>query len=141
MARTFAPQPLEPIRVTPPSRTAESKAEVWFFLLLRIVGVVLIARSLYIWFCFTGMMPTFAPAYSFEPSSTLQFAVLSSTAIGSLIAGLGLWLLAPWGAVLWLVLVVVDAVLFFVTPELAAVRPIIVALNLVMVTAYIAMAF
>ena len=140
MPRTFVPQPLEPIRVTPATRIAESAAERWFFLVLRIVGALLIVRALYVWFCFTGFMDAYAPALDFEVAGTVQFALLSGAAIASLIAGLGLWLLAPWGAVLWLVLVAADAVLFFILPELSAVRPFVVAANGVLVTLYLVMA-
>lgn len=140
MPRAFTPQPLEPIRVTPASRLPESAVEGWFFLVLRTIGALLILRALYLWFCFTGLLPAMAPAFAVAPAGTLPFALLTGSAIVSLIAGLGLWLLAPWGAVLWLVLVATDAVLFFLLPDLSAVRPLVVALNGVLVTAYLVLA-
>ncbi|MEM6383774.1 MAG: DUF6163 family protein [Pseudomonadota bacterium] len=140
MPRSFSPQPLEPIRVTSASPAPERPTERWFYIMLRGVGVLLIARGLYIWFCFTGLMPEVAPAYALSVESDLEFALLAGSAVASLIAGLGLWLLAAWGAVLWLVLVAFDALLFFLVPELAAVRPFVVVANGVLVTAYIVMA-
>ena len=140
MPPVFIPQPLEPILVMAATRQAFDPAEVWFFLFLRLVSIVLIARALYFWFCFTGLMPVYLPAYALDIGSPAQFAFVAGSAIGGLIAALGLWLLAPWGAVLWLVLVVCDAVFFFVVPELASVRPFIVLLNAGLVSIYLGLA-
>lgn len=140
MARIFSPEPLPPIRVTPTGRPAESGLEQLLFVVLRVIAVTLIMRALYIWFCVTGFMPTFAPDYVIAIESSMQLALIGGAAVASLIAGLGLWLLASWGAVLWLVLVGVDAVVFFMVPELSAVRPFIVVTNAILVMTYLGLA-
>lgn len=140
MARIFSPEPLPPIRVTPTGRPAESTLEQALFVVLRIIAITLIIRALYVWFCVTGFMPTFAPDYVIELTTGLQLTLIGGAAIASLIAGLGLWLLASWGAVLWLVLVGVDAVVFFLVPELSVVRPFVVVANAILVASYLGLA-
>ncbi|MEM1288495.1 MAG: DUF6163 family protein [Pseudomonadota bacterium] len=140
MARAFSPQSLPPIRVTPTGRPAQNTVERSLFVLLRIVAATLIIRALYIWFCLTGFMPIFAPDYVVDMGTGAQLMIIGGAAIASLIAGLGLWLLASWGAVLWLVLVGVDAVVFFLVPELSAVRPFVVVANAVLVALYLILA-
>lgn len=134
MARVFAPKAVEPIRVTPPKRSQLDVVEQWFYFVLRAIGLVLIARALIIWFSLTGLLATQ------QPESSLQFGLVIAAAIASVIAGVGLWLLAAWGAVLWLVLVAVDAAMFFVAPELAFVRPIVVLLNAGLLALYLGIA-
>lgn len=134
MPRVFAPKAVEPIRVTPPKRSQLDVVERWFYFVLRAIGLVLIARALIIWFSLTGLLSTQ------QPESSLQIGLVIAAAIASVIAGVGLWLLAAWGAVLWLVLVAVDAAMFFIAPELAFVRPIVVLLNAGLLTLYLGIA-
>ncbi|GAB5511694.1 MAG: hypothetical protein Rhims3KO_30950 [Hyphomicrobiales bacterium] len=134
MPRVFAPKAVEPIRVTPPKRSQLDMVERWFYFILRAIGLVLIARALIIWFSLTGLLATE------QPESSLQLGLVIAAAIASVIAGVGLWLLAAWGAVLWLVLVAVDAVMFFVAPDLAFVRPIVVLLNAGLLALYLGIA-
>lgn len=134
MPRVFAPKAVEPIRVTPPKRSQLDMVERWFYFVLRAIGLVLIARALIIWFSLTGLLATE------QPESSLQLGLVIAAAIASVIAGVGLWLLAAWGAVLWLVLVAVDAVMFFVAPDLAFVRPVVVLLNAGLLALYLGIA-
>lgn len=134
MPRVFAPKAVEPIRVTPPKRSQLDVVERWFYFVLRAIGLVLIARALIIWFSLTGLLSTQ------QPESSLQIGLVIAAAIASVIAGVGLWLLAAWGAVLWLVLVAVDAAMFFIAPDLAFVRPIVVLLNAGLLTLYLGIA-
>lgn len=134
MPRVFAPKAVEPIRVTPPKRSQLDVVERWFYFVLRAIGLVLIARALIIWFSLTGLLAIQ------QPESPLQLGLAIAAAIASVIAGVGLWLLAAWGAVLWLVLVAVDAAMFFIAPDLAFVRPIVVLLNAGLLALYLGIA-
>lgn len=134
MPRVFVPKAVEPIRVTPTKRSQLDTAERWFYFVLRAIGLVLIARALIIWFSLTGLLLTE------PPESSLQLGLVIAAAIASVIAGVGLWLLAAWGAVLWLVLVAVDAAMFFIAPDLAFVRPIVVLLNAGLLALYLGIA-
>lgn len=134
MPRVFAPKAVEPIRVTPPKRSQLDVVERWFYFVLRAIGLVLIARALIIWFSLTGLLSTQ------QPESSLQLGLVIAAAIASVIAGVGLWLLAAWGAVLWLVLVAVDAAMFFIAPDLAFVRPVVVLLNAGLLALYLGIA-
>lgn len=131
---------MEPIRVTPPIRSAIDPVEAWFFTVLRIFGFILLLRGLYIWFSTTGLLGSIAPSYVLTMSSDLEFWLMIGTGVICMIAGVGLWLLAPWGAVLWLALVFADAILFSLVDELEALRPFIMMLNAGLVSIYLGMA-
>jgi uncharacterized membrane protein (DUF2068 family) len=55
------------------------------------------------------------------------------------IASVGLWLLVPWGAVLWLVVVAADALIYFLLPNLGIVSITMVLLNAGLVSVYLGM--
>jgi hypothetical protein len=110
-------QPTRPSDLLEPVRAKAAKAQgTWteyLVLFLRIMAAVSLCKGLYHWaqVCGIGM----APDQTFEmhslpwQSATVFFAVID------LVAAVGLWLAAAWGAVVWLTSVLSMAVveLFF----------------------------
>src|SRR5260370_42656404 len=94
------------------SERIESDDNVWtrrlvFF--LRIMAVVSVAKGLYHWAQVTGFIGGEEDAFENQAmawqTATVYFAVIE------LVAAVGLWLAAPWGAVGWLSTVVSVAVM------------------------------
>ena len=139
MTPSTPPRPIEPIRVTPTRKERLDPVERWFVVVLRIIAFVLIARALLGWFVLTGlfMLPETIGVVSLSADMRLGLTAIMATI--SIIAGVGLWLLAPWGAVLWLSLVAADALLFFLFPELGLSNNTIVLMNGAMITIYLGM--
>lgn len=69
----------------------------------------LVAWSVIIGFDVPGARPFEARAATFQ-AVTIYFAVVD------ILAGVGLWLLAPWGSVVWLIAVISRLVIGFVFP-------------------------
>jgi uncharacterized membrane protein len=69
----------------------------------------------------------------------VRFALFGILTVASIIACVGLWLLAPWGAVLWLVIVAADALIYFLLPNLGIISITILLLNAGLVSIYLGM--
>jgi len=92
---------LEPVRL---SKVVRGTWTDYLVLFLRLMAVVSLIKGLYHWIQVCGIGAP--PGQGFEAhtvawqTTTVFFAVLD------LVAAVGLWLAAPWGAVLWLASVV-----------------------------------
>jgi len=92
---------LEPVRL---SKVVRGTWTDYLVLFLRLMAVVSLIKGLYHWIQVCGIGAP--PGKGFEAhtvawqTTTVFFAVLD------LVAAVGLWLAAPWGAVLWLASVV-----------------------------------
>lgn len=137
MVSGTAPKPIEPLRVTPKAKERLDPIERWFMVLLRFIGLVLLVRAIYGWFILTGFLQPVSMVEAMAAHPTLHLSLLVTLCTVSVIAGVGLWLLAPWGAVLWLTLVVADALLFFTVPHLHLVSLTLVMLNAGLITIYL----
>jgi Family of unknown function (DUF6163) len=101
---------IEPVRVKAPISGSWTEYLVLF---LRVMAAVSLVKGLYHWaqICSIG-----APAnQTFEMQSMAWRSVTVFFAVIDLVAAVGLWLAAPWGAVVWLTSVVSMAMveLFF----------------------------
>ncbi|MEM6710858.1 MAG: hypothetical protein AAF590_01075 [Pseudomonadota bacterium] len=141
MAIKPAPKPIEPLRVTPDPTSKAHPIERWLAALLRIIAVIFLARSIVSWFIVTGSIavPDVGSGL-FEPPFTF-LSIIIVTSLASVIAATGLWLLAPWGAVLWLSLVATDAVLYVFLPDFALAGPTIVLMNCGLIAIYLGLIF
>jgi hypothetical protein len=89
---------LEPVHVERPD-TVETRWTERLLLFLRVMAVLSMAKGLYHWaiVCGIGGPPD---GFEYQPipwqTATVFFAVID------LVAAVGLWLAAPWGAVVWL---------------------------------------
>jgi hypothetical protein len=101
---------IEPVRAKPPAGGSWTEYLVLF---LRVMAAVSLVKGLYHWaqICSIGV-----PAnQGFEMQSMAWRSVTVFFAVIDLVAAVGLWLAAPWGAVVWLTSVVSMAMveLFF----------------------------
>ena len=93
------PQVLEPVH----AGQGEAAGDIWatrLVLFLRVMAAVALVKGLYYWAIVCGVgapSPQGFDAYAMPyQSATVFFAVID------LVAAVGLWLAAPWGAVVWL---------------------------------------
>src|SRR4051812_5441962 len=124
------------------SERTESDENVWtrrlvFF--LRVMAVVSITKGLYHWAQVTGFIGGEEEAFENQPmawqTATVYFAVIE------LVAAVGLWLATPWGAVVWLTTVVSMAVIELMFPAIYGGSLVIVGVEALLLTAYLALAW
>src|ERR1700752_425322 len=101
------------------SERIEPDENVWtrrLVLFLRVMAVLSILKGLYHWAQVTGFIGGEEEAFENQPlawrTATVYFAVIE------LVAGVGLWLATPWGAVVWLTTVVSMAVIELMFPAI-----------------------
>jgi hypothetical protein len=124
------------------SERIESDDNVWtrrLVLFLRIMAVVSVIQGLYHWAQVTGFVGSEEDAFENQPmawqTATVYFAVIE------LVAAVGLWLATPWGAVVWLTTVVSMAVIELMFPGIYGGSLMVVALEALMLGAYLALAW
>jgi hypothetical protein len=119
-----------------PDKNVWTRRLVFF---LRIMAVVSIAKGLYHWAQVTGFVGGEEEAFENQSmawqTATVYFAVIE------LVAAVGLWLATPWGAVVWLTTVVSMAVIELMFPGIYGGSLTVVALEAVMLAAYLALAW
>lgn len=127
---------LEPIAATPAAARG-----VWsehLVLYLRIMAAVSLVKGLYHWtqICSIGA----APGQGFESGTTAWQSVTVFFAVIDLVAAVGLWLAAAWGAVVWLTSVACMAAveLFFPTVYGGSLSIVIAELGLIGVYLWLA---
>lgn len=108
-------------------------------LYLRAMAVLAMFKGLYHWAQVTGFIGSEDQAFQSQSiawqSATVFFAVIE------LVAAVGLWLATPWGAVVWLTSVVSMAVVELMFPLIYGGNFIIVGIQLVLLGAYLALAW
>lgn len=139
MARSSAPEPIDPIWVTPPPKLRLDPIERWFVVVLRLIALALLVRAVYGWLLIVGVLDHPELGDLLLGTPYVRFALFGVVTVASIIASVGLWLLAPWGAVLWLVIVAADALIYFVLPNLGIVSGTIVLINGGLVSIYLGM--
>jgi hypothetical protein len=107
-------------------------------LFLRVMAGVSMLKGLYHWAAVCGFIDTrqggfLAHATQWQ-TATVFFAVID------LVAAVGLWLAAPWGAVVWLTSAVSMAVIDLFFQQVYGPQPIIVALEGLVIAAYLFLA-
>src|ERR1700704_4212768 len=106
---------------------------------LRIMAVLSVVKGLYHWAQVTGFIGGEEEAFENQPmawqAATVYFAVIE------LVAAVGLWLATPWGAVVWLTTVVSMAVIELMFPGIYGGSLTVVAVEAVMLAAYLALAW
>ena len=115
MTNTDRPQMLDPVQA------GEGDAEVkkWPYRLvvfLRVMAAISLMKGLYHWAIVCGIAAPFPSGFDSYPTpyqvATVFFAVID------LVAGVGLWLAAPWGAVVWLTSVISMAAVEVLFPQI-----------------------
>lgn len=126
---------LEPVR---PDSTELGTWTEYLVLFMRIMAVLWLAKGLFHWsqVCSIGL----APDHSFQAhglawqSATVFFAVID------LVAAVGLWLAAPWGAVIWLTSAVSMAVVELFFPAVYGGSSFIVSTEAGLIVVYLVLA-
>jgi Family of unknown function (DUF6163) len=120
----------------------QADENVWtrrLVLFLRVMAVLSIAKGLYHWAQVTGFVGGEDEAFENQAmawqASTVYFAVIE------LVAAVGLWLATPWGAVVWLTTVVSMAVIELMFPAIYGGSLLVVAGEVLMLAAYLALAW
>jgi hypothetical protein len=130
-------QQLEPVQ----AGEDEGPQDRWpsrLVLFLRVMAGVSLIKGLYHWAVVCGInAPTpggFADYPTPYQSATAFFAVID------LVAAVGLWLAAPWGAVVWLTSVVSMIAVEFLFPQIYGGRLWVAALEFVLLASYLSLA-
>ena len=103
MTNTDQPQTLEPVHAGGDEADGKQWSR-WLLLFLRAMAVLSLIKGLYHWAIVCGFGAPFPSGFDSYASpyqaATVFFAVID------LVSAVGLWLAAPWGAVVWLTSVI-----------------------------------
>jgi hypothetical protein len=135
--------PADQVRTLEPVQAEETEAagERWAFrlvLFLRTMAVVAMVKGLYHWAVVCGIyVPGGIP---FEDMATPYQAATVFFSVIDLVAAVGLWLAAPWGAVVWLTSVISMAAVEVLFPQIYGGRMWVVAIEVLLLGLYLALA-
>jgi hypothetical protein len=119
----------------------EANPERWaprLVLFLRAMAGFAMIKGLYHWAVVCGMDTT--DPVGFEAYSTPYQSVTVFFAVIDLVAAVGLWLAAPWGAVVWLTSLISMVAVEVLFPQIYGGRLWVVGLELVLLMAYLGLA-
>jgi hypothetical protein len=131
------PQTLEPVQAD----EGESDGKQWsrrLVLFLRVMAGLSLLKGLYHWAVICGIGAPFPSGFDSYPTpyqvATVFFAIIDP------VAGVGLWLAAPWGAVVWLTSVISMAAVELLFPQIFGGNVWLVAIELLLLGAYLGLA-
>ncbi len=130
----------EEARTLEPVHAGEEEAhrELWasrLVVFLRVMAGVALVKGLYHWAIVCGFdAPT--PAGFADYSTSFQ-AATAFFAVIDLVAAVGLWLAAPWGAVVWLTSVISMAAVEGLFPQIYGGRGWVIVVELVLLAIYL----
>jgi hypothetical protein len=131
------PQVLEPVH----AGQGEARGDIWatrLVLFLRVMAAVALVKGLYYWAIVCGVgapSPQGFDSYAMPyQSATVFFAVID------LVAAVGLWLAAPWGAVVWLTSVISMAAVEALFPQIYGGRLWVIIVELALLGVYLSLA-
>ena len=134
---TRQPQTLEPVQ-SEDGEAGGQKWPFWLVVFLRAMAAVSLIKGLYHWAVVCGINAPFPSGFDSYPTpyqvATVFFAVID------LVAGVGLWLAAPWGAVVWLTSVISMAAVEVLFPQIYGGSTVIVVTEVVLLVVYLALA-
>jgi hypothetical protein len=110
----------------------------WLVVFLRAMAALSLIKGLYHWAIVCGIKAPSPSGFDSYPTpyqvATVFFAVID------LVAGVGLWLAAPWGAVVWLTSVISMAAVEVLFPQIYGGNMWIVVVEAVLLAAYLVLA-
>jgi uncharacterized protein DUF6163 len=128
---------LEPVHAGEDEREGKRWAQ-WLFIFLRVMAVVSLLKGIYHWSIVCGIN---APSPGgFDDYRTPYQAATVFFAVIDLVAGVGLWLAAPWGAVIWLTSVISMAAVELLFPQIYGGNVWLVGIELVLLGIYLGLA-
>jgi hypothetical protein len=127
-------QMLEPVQAEPSEAPAERWA-YWFVVFLRMMAGLSLIKGLYHWAVVCGIG---APSGAgFEAYSTPYQVATVFFAVIDLVAAVGLWLAAPWGAVVWLTAVISMAAVEALFPQIYGGSILVMLIEIMLLVAYL----
>jgi hypothetical protein len=137
-----AAKPANQVRNLEPglSDEPEVRDERWtgrLVIFLRVMAVLSMAKGLYHWAIIAGVT---GPADGFEYQPTPWQTATVFFAVIDLVAAVGLWLAAAWGAVVWLTACVSMAAVEVFFPQVYGGRLVVVGVEGVLLFSYLALA-
>jgi hypothetical protein len=128
------PQTLEPVHADE-TETESKRWTYWLVVFLRVMAAVSLLKGLYHWAIVCGINAPYPSGFDSYPTSyqvaTVFFAVID------LVAGVGLWLAAPWGAVVWLTAVISMAAVEVLFPSIYGGSMWVVGMEVVLLGVYL----
>jgi len=115
MTNVEGPHLLEPVQAA----DGEAAGKPWAYrlmLFLRVMAGVSLCKGLYHWAVICGIGAPLASG--FDSYSTPYQVATVFFAVIDLVAGVGLWLAAPWGAVVWLTSIISMAAVELLFPQI-----------------------
>jgi hypothetical protein len=107
----------------------------WLALFLRVMAVLSLGKGLYHWAIICGINAPFHSGFDAYPIpyqvATVFFAIID------LVAGVGLWLAAPWGAVVWLTSVISMLAVQLLFPQIFGASMVMILLGLCFLALYL----
>jgi hypothetical protein len=137
MTNSDQPRMLEPVH------TGEDESEgrpwaYWLVVFLRTMAVLSLLKGIYHWGVVCGIHAPSPSGFDSYPTpyqaATVFFAVID------LVAGVGLWLAAPWGAVIWLTSVISMAAVEILFPQIYGGSFLLIGFELLLLGGYLALA-
>jgi hypothetical protein len=134
---------IEQVRTLEPVHAGEHEAQgpqwpFWLVVFLRVMAGLSLLKGLYHWAVICGFG---APPHSGFESYPAPYQVATAFfGVIDLVAAVGLWLAAPWGAVIWLTSVVSMAAVEILFPQIYGGGIVVIAVELVLIVAYIVLA-
>lgn len=137
MTNAGEPHMLEPVQAGE-GRADRRKWSYWLVAFLRVMAVLSLLKGLYHWAIICGIRAPFPSGFDAYPTpyqvATVFFAVID------LVAGVGLWLAAPWGAVVWLTSVISMASVEVLFPQIYGGSLWVVGLEVALLGIYLGLA-
>jgi hypothetical protein len=106
-------------------------------LFLRVMGCISMIKGLYGWAQVCGII---GEEGGFEAHIQSWQVTTAFFAVIDLVAAVGLWLIAPWGAVVWLTSTVSMIVVHVFLPQVYGTNLVVIGFNLAAIVAYLALA-
>jgi len=104
-------------------------------LFLRVMATIALLKGLYHWAIVCGFLSP--PDASFEDAATPVQAATVFFGVIDLVAAVGLWLAAPWGAVVWLTSVISMVAVELLFPQIYGGRVWVVGVDMVLIFFYL----
>src|SRR5499425_3672234 len=134
MTNVEGPHLLEPVQAA----AGEAAGKPWSYrlvLFLRVMAGVSLCKGLYHWAVICGIGAPLASG--FDSYSTPYQVATVFFAVIDLVAGVGLWLAAPWGAVVWLTSIISMAAVELLFPQIYGGRILLVIIEFALLGTYL----
>jgi hypothetical protein len=134
MTHRDEPQTLEPVHADEGEGDAKQWA-TWLVVFLRAMAAVSLCKGLYHWAIICGINAPFPSGFD-SYSTPFQVATVFFAVIDP-VAGVGLWLAAPWGAVVWLTSVISMAAVEVMFPQIYGGNLLVVLVEMALLGTYL----